>query len=212
MLGAVVLWSCTTTTSKPANYAPVPGGGAGADSGAVSTSDSGGPATDSGGPIDTGPRPCFADPPAVTIGTGEASFLSLSDGDPVTMVHGPQGGWHIAGSVRIDNMDDVVDIRFTITEPSSGLVISDNTYRVMLVPSGRCTGEFISMYGYLAVHEMAEGLMDTPPELLADAPLQLQMDVTDTSSRTTSASLSVIAALDPADVGDTGFEPPEGEL
>ena len=35
------------------------------------------------------------------IGTGEYAWESISTGDEITMVHGPQGGWHILGSVRI---------------------------------------------------------------------------------------------------------------
>jgi hypothetical protein len=46
---------------------------------------------------------------AVDIGTGEISFEPLSDGGEVTLVHGPQGGFHIWTSVRVrdPNITDV---------------------------------------------------------------------------------------------------------
>lgn len=36
----------------------------------------------------------FGDP-WLELGTGTSSFVSLSDGDTVELVHGPQGGWHV---------------------------------------------------------------------------------------------------------------------
>ena len=65
------------------------------------------------------------------------------------MVHGPQGGWHILGSVRIDAMYENVEIRYTITDVPSGHVVSDNDYFVQQVPLDGCEGEVIGRYGYL---------------------------------------------------------------
>ncbi len=154
---------------------------------------------------------CFDHPPHVVVGDGVDVFHALGDHDPVTMVHGPQGGWHIAGSVHVENTDPVVDVHFSIIESQSGLLVSNNTYRVMLEPRGACAGEFMGMYGYLFVYEMIDGLRDTPPELLTDHDLVMVMEVTDASGRHGEASMVVVAAMDPADIGDTGLEPMEGE-
>jgi hypothetical protein len=48
---------------------------------------------------------CAADgggdlPPEVILGTGLDAFVPLADGDDVTIVQGPQGGFHVYGSVR----------------------------------------------------------------------------------------------------------------
>ena len=37
----------------------------------------------------------------IEIGTGELSFVPLDDGDPVELVHGPQGGYHLQVTCRI---------------------------------------------------------------------------------------------------------------
>ena len=162
-------------------------------------------------PAEEDPTSCVDHPPLVVVGDGVDEFHPLGDHDPVTMIHGPQGGWHIAGSVHVENTDPVVDVHFSIVEAHSGLLVSNNTYRVMLEPRGACAGEFMGMYGYLFVYEMIDGLRDTPPELLADHELVMLMEVSDASGRHGEASMVVVAAMDPADIGDTGLEPMEGE-
>jgi hypothetical protein len=58
---------------------------------------------------------CFGSAPEAEIGSGESEWVSLSEGDPVTMVHGPQGGWHMLGSLWAANLEQIVEIEFTIT-------------------------------------------------------------------------------------------------
>ena len=89
-------------------------------------------------PIDSGDTSapgCFGDAPALTIGSGEYEWVDLTDQGPVTMVHGPQGGWHMLGSARIDNTEPIVRIRFSISVKDSGAVIADNTYTCLLYTS-----------------------------------------------------------------------------
>jgi hypothetical protein len=52
--------------------------------------------------------------PAAVIGTGELEFEPLGDGDELYVVLGPQGGYHLNGSVRVQgvapgNPDDLLD-------------------------------------------------------------------------------------------------------
>jgi hypothetical protein len=52
--------------------------------------------------------------PAAVIGTGELEFEPLAGGDDIYVVQGPQGGFHLNGSVRVQgvapgNPDDLVD-------------------------------------------------------------------------------------------------------
>ena len=47
-------------------------------------------------------------PPAearVEIGTGSATFVALADGDPIELVYGAQGGWHVDTAVRLWGME-----------------------------------------------------------------------------------------------------------
>jgi len=63
-----------------------------------------GPGTDKGSDaaLDTAPlTPCeqaASEPTEYAVGTGEASFEPLDDGDPLPFNRGPQGGWHVFGS------------------------------------------------------------------------------------------------------------------
>ena len=46
-----------------------------------------------------------AGPPSLEIGTGTRGFETLSDGDSIFIVQGPQGGYHFFGSLRAQNID-----------------------------------------------------------------------------------------------------------
>lgn len=142
---------------------------------------------------------CFVDEPALSIGTGYEEWVELAEGDPVTMVHGPQGGWHILGSARVDNTEQVVSIDYSVAVKSTGEVVADNSYRVALVLDEECSGYFSGMYAYLHVEDIAQGEDDTPPELLADEELVLRMEIVDTAERAVAADLTVIGAPDPMD-------------
>ncbi len=43
--------------------------------------------------------------PAVSLGTGELAFEPLVEGGVLSVVHGPQGGYHVVGSVRARGFD-----------------------------------------------------------------------------------------------------------
>ncbi len=143
---------------------------------------------------------CFVDEPVLSIGTGDEEWVELAEGDPVTMAHGPQGGWHILGSARVDNTDQVVSIDYSVAVESTGEVVADNSYRVALVLDEECSGYFPGMYAYLHVEDIAQGEEDTPPELLADQDLVLRMEVVDTAERSIAGDLTVVAVRDPVDL------------
>lgn len=151
------------------------------------------------GGADTGAEGCFANDPTLTIGTGAYDWQDLAPGDPLTMVHGPQGGWHLLGSARIGNTTEIVEVHYTVTARGD-TIVSDNLYRVALFPEGECEGSYTGMYGYLDVSALAEGDLDTPPELLSYETLTLRMEVTDEDGRTAEASLDVKAEPDPEDL------------
>lgn len=164
------------------------------------------PPTETGLSVGDSGDPCFRDAPTLEIGSGEVTWETLQAGDPVTMVHGPQGGWHILGSARVAHTDAIVRINFSITVQESGAVIADNTYTVQMIMDADCEGYYPGMYGYLDVSALAEGELDTPPELLSETPVVLHMRVEDLNGRSTTAQLDVIAMPDPMDVEgqDTG--------
>jgi hypothetical protein len=135
----------------------------------------------------------------VAVGTGDAAYVPLQPGDAVTMVHGPQGGWHILGSALVQNSAPIVSLHFTIHTLDGGALIADNTYRVLLVENPPCGGSFPGMYAYLNVSALAEGEADTPPELLGGARLKMRIEATDDEGGLGAGEIEVIAALDPID-------------
>lgn len=165
------------------------------------------PAADDSGDAPPG---CFAADPALDVGTGSNGFEALESGDPLVMVHGPQGGWHMLGSVRTHNMEPIVRIQFVVTVASSGAEVANNSLYVQTItdPDDPCVGVYPGMYAYLNVADLVDGDDDTPPELLGYETLVFTAVVTDDNSvppapeRVVRASVSVTATPDPIDLED----------
>ena len=190
---AVLAVGCTSSTDAEDK----PGGGD--DSGVVDVD-----ADDTG----NGPMSCTDQPPRVEIGTGDSTFESLMEAEPVVMVHGPQGGWHMLGSVRTHSMHNIIEVHYTVTDVESGVRVSDNNYRVAVVEDGECTGYYPGMYGYLDVADLATDVANRPPEVLGYKLVDIEMTVTDYEGREVTEVLRVTAQPDPVDLpgadGDTG--------
>ncbi len=184
--------------------------------GCTKEADSSGPVDDSGGspPESTddtgsGPSPdpdvpCGEGEPSVVIGTGDEEFVPLTGGDPVTMVHGPQGGWHILGSLRTRHMHPLLDVSYTINSPTHDEIVSLNTYRVLSTEGDDCSATFVGMYGYLIglPGEFGEAHI---PDLLGGLTLEIKMEIRDLNGVELSGTMDVLAELDPIDiVEDTG--------
>ncbi len=45
------------------------------------------------------------DDPAIELGTGDLEFVAIENGDTVQVVFGPQGGYHLLGSLRVRSLD-----------------------------------------------------------------------------------------------------------
>ena len=171
--------------------------GQGSGSGGEGGGDDGGPGSG------TGVEDCMDQTPVVEVGTGDDSFQSLEEGAGVVMVHGPQGGWHMLGSVRMTAMTSIVEVHFTITHDASGEVIADNLYRVMTVyDEASCTGVYPGMYGYLDDSALEDGDKDTPPETLGYADVTMCMVVTDEELSTAEGCVGIVAIPDPVDLED----------
>lgn len=113
------------------------------------------PATDSAPVTDA----CPGDP-AVEIGTGDREFISIEDGDQLPLIHGPQGGNHILGAIRLWNIDPIVLIRYTLTRLDNAFLYSDNTYRLQVVPEAECQWYYLNLYGYIGFAGEGTGSQD----------------------------------------------------
>ncbi len=167
--------------------------------------------SDSGNPTET----CFDQTPSIELGQGEREFEAFEEPYESMMIHGPQGGWHILASLQTQGMMDIVEVNYTIEHLETGVLVSDNTYRLAVVSNGDCAGYYPGMYGYLAVSPLYDGDLDTPPELLGGDMLRLKLRVTDCSEfleddgqciqsqRWAEAKIDVLAVLDPIDIEST---------
>lgn len=151
---------------------------------------------------------CGASPAIVEVGGGATTFEPVADGVALTMVHGPQGGWHVLASARLLHVEPIVSIHYTIEVVPDGVIVADNNYHVQIVQDVECGGYYPGMYGYLDVRALEDGERDTPPELLAGKELLVRMDVSVADELVATDTLTGVATLDPQDEeSDSGVAP-----
>jgi hypothetical protein len=155
--------------------------------------------------------------PRCLVGEGETSWSDLESGANTTVVHGPQGGWHILGSVRTWNLGDIQELNFIVTDNASGVAVADVEAKVLVPLGDDCNdcSQHIGMYGYLDTDPIADGLVCeycldektgerdpacVPPELLINAPLTLCFNVVDQNDVAVSCCTETIGAADPQDL------------
>ena len=154
---------------------------------------------------------CFGLTPSLTIGEGEQTFVPFSEPAEAMIVHGPQGGWHVVASIRIENMESIIEGVYQIVHQETGVLVSENPFRLAVITDGDCSGYYPGMFGYISVTELNDGDLDTPPELLGGDILEMTITVNDCPSmledagdcireqRWVSQSIEVTAILDPID-------------
>ena len=165
------------------------------------------PSTGGGNKADTDFAPTGADSdtdlgcgePQVELGEGYDQHGALQPGDPVVMVHGPQGGWHIDVSLRVTAFGEAVGISplVTVIETGEQLAGDQTTDYVTLHPVSECTGETTGLRAFL----------DDPGDIdqericaLSGVGLRLSATVSDLSTyEMLEASVDVTAKLDPTD-------------
>jgi len=134
-------------------------------------------------------------PPEATLGTGIDAFVPLTDGDIVDIVQGPQGGFHVFGSVRIrgldpGNPDDLGDP----SNPTSDFLVFQGDTRVDLDASHYTQG--LDPTAEAGTFEMVGRLLildiQSPAEL-DGASLRIEVTVTDVDQRSASDQRTVTA-------------------
>ena len=170
------------------------------------------PSTNDSANVGSQSATCFDAIPSIEMGEGERTFELFEEPYESMMIHGPQGGWHILASLQIHGMMDIVEVQYTIEHLATGVLVSDNNYRLAVISEGECTGYYPGMYGYLSVSPLYDGELDTPPEILGGERLRIQFRVNDCNANQEAAgdcvrderwvetSLEVLATLDPVDV------------
>ncbi len=124
----------------------------------------------------------------------------LVDGDTVTMVHGPQGGWHIGLNAGIRGNRALVFHPYVERVLSGEQLAGDgNAYELVLADwdGEACTGRMIGMVAYL---DDPEGVNQEVICGLVGQQLRLGLTATDPAAQeTVEASVLVVAQADPTD-------------
>jgi hypothetical protein len=108
-----------------------------------------------------------ATPPEVVLGTGEVAFEPIADGDVIQVVFGPQGGYHLVGSlvargVEAGNRGDLGDpsnprVRFEVEHEGENLApIADFTQGLDESTYDGYTHEMINRLAILTIDDDAE--------------------------------------------------------
>ena len=63
---------------------------------------------------DLAPVPSTPPTLQVDVGTGTSDFVELAEGDPVDLIHGSQGGYHVWTAIRIHD-ERVPDVQVNLT-------------------------------------------------------------------------------------------------
>lgn len=146
---------------------------------------------------------CTAEDITLEVGTGKSGYVPLEDGDPVTMVHGPQGGWHVETGGRLLNSEREIAIYPSIR--SEDLEVTGDqqpAYQALAdYEETTCEGVF---YG---VRTFVEATRDSGPTgldfvcALAGRTVTFALTTEDLSTgRQETAEVDVVLALDPIDV------------
>ncbi len=148
---------------------------------------------------------CLANGLTVEPGTGIDTYVGLDDGDAMTMVHGPQGGWHIDVGGLVTNTNQLVSIDAKFVDTDTDTLVAGDQVEVRQALVGwddvGCTGEFFGVRVF--VDDLADTVTQDDICDLEGANLEMTLTVIALESKpaaTTVVTLPVVAALDPADV------------
>lgn len=137
-------------------------------------------------------------PPSLELGTGEVEFESIDDGDDVWVIQGPQGGFHILGSIRVTGVergdpDDLEDP----DNPTTEFQVYRGTERLDVLGARYTQGldRFEpGVYGMIGRFVILDIIEDD--EVAGDT-LHVTVDVTDVNGVQLSDELDVVAVPHP---------------
>ena len=91
------------------------------------------------------------------VGTGYDAFVPLATGDEVQVYGGPQGGFHVFGSVRATALGSLPVLRFSVVHVASALTVADTTVQVPLRMEDEWTGTVTGLLGVLDTSSLGTG-------------------------------------------------------
>ena len=190
------LWGCTAPDDDPA-IRPVDTSMASGDTAAIGSSGDTATLPATTPPTEPEVPPC-TDPPDLFFLTEPGA--RWDQGDPATMVHGIQGGWHI-GLTGDAHGPQTLDVAVRITQVSTGIQLAgdDNDFRMRLLSydDEACEGTLTGMIAYLD----DPGGVDQPYICSrVGEELHIWLSLTDPETgRSDSEEVTVVAVADPDD-------------
>lgn len=148
---------------------------------------------------------CDDPEPQIAAGTGEQAFVPVSNGEEIEIIRGPQGGWHIVGSVRVANLSEFVTIDFTLTDVETGTEVSvQRSQTSLFAPYGDCIGEKLGLLGVfdpalIAPLQAGDGTL-TPCDLFGGHTVRMHFSVTEAlvdTPRTLERDVDIVAYAAP---------------
>jgi hypothetical protein len=139
--------------------------------------------------------------PAILLGTGESEFVALDDGDDIEIVFGPQGGYHVLGSIRVQGVEaGEADQLGAATNPSVSFDFLAEGQSILL------SGDFVQGLEHAAAdaapwsHELIGrrvilDIEDDDPWVELDG--ELRVSLTDVEDRTVEGAVAVRTVKSP---------------
>ncbi len=135
--------------------------------------------------------------PSLEIGTGDQDFEALHDGDDAVVIQGPQGGFHLLGSLRATGVEpgdtaNVFDennptMHFTVSEGGDRVDVS-NAFIQGLDEADRGLYEVIGRFVFLDIQEDEE---------LVGSVVTLRVELTDINGVVLSGEVELNAVASP---------------
>lgn len=192
--------ACDPATDAPAEEAPP------SATSAPTTASSTAPVVDTGSAtLSPEVEACIAEPMAFVVGEGLQEHATLAHGDPVTLVHGGQGGWHLDLTGRVAGSSDLVSAGGLVQLVDDGRIIGgleQQPVRTALVgwSPDDCAGDLFGLRMF--VDDNGPHDIDSMC-LLEGAAAELHIEVQDLldpdPGNVVATTLEVSLALDPTD-------------
>lgn len=93
------------------------------------------------------------------VGAGESRFTAVREGEPLAIIHGPQGGAHLWTAVRVRGATEPTEIRLAVRSPDGAQQHGPLSFVIVTLGPEDASGwrERAGLFNFLDDPEAAEG-------------------------------------------------------